>query len=119
MVRNNTLSRSPLRVYFAIGDPTRRRMLDMLRKSDRSVNELARPFRMSQPAISQHLRILRQADLVRARRHGRQRLYGLRAAALRPVFDWVAHYERFWTAKLHGLGDYLDREARRESRERS
>ena len=62
-------------VFRAVADPTRRALLDLLRESDRSVRELRGPFRMSQPAISQHLRILRRAGLVRARQVGRQRLY--------------------------------------------
>jgi len=66
---------------------------------------------MSQPAISQHLRILREAGLVQVRRLGRERRYRLRGARLRAVYDWAAHYERFWNEKLQALGAYLDQEA--------
>lgn len=96
-------------VFRAIADPTRRGLLDLLRDSERSVSELTRPFRMSQPAISQHLRILRQAGLVRGRQAGRQRLYRLDPRPLRRVRDWTAHYERFWDLRLDALGDYLER----------
>jgi DNA-binding transcriptional ArsR family regulator len=97
-------------VYLAIGEPTRRRLLDALATGEKPVRELARPFRMSRPAVSQHLRILLDAGLVRARRAGRQRLYRLRVQPLREVYDWVAHYEHFWKAKLQALGEYLDRQ---------
>jgi len=101
-------------VFHAIGDPTRRRLLDALGRGARPVNELARPFAMSRPAVSQHLRILRDAGLVTTRRSGRERYYRLRAARLREVYDWVAHYERFWKKGLEALGEYLNREAARE-----
>jgi DNA-binding transcriptional ArsR family regulator len=98
------------KVYFAISDPTRRRILDLLRGSELSVVQLAKPFRMSQPAVSQHLRVLREAGLVTATRAGRERHYRLRAQRLREVYDWVAHYQKFWTEKLGALGDLLDEE---------
>jgi len=95
-------------VFRAIADPTRRALLDRLRAKELSVAELAAPFRMTQPAISQHLRVLRDADLVRPRRVGRQQVYRLNARPLRQVRDWAAHYERFWERKLGALGKYLD-----------
>ncbi len=107
--------RAARRIFFAISDPTRRQILDLLLRSERSVNDLVRPFRMSQPAISQHLRILREAGLVQVRRVGRERRYRLRGARLRAVYDWVSHYERFWNEKLHALGAYLDGEAAEET----
>ncbi len=79
------------------------------------MNDLVRPFRLSQPAISQHLRILREAGLVQVRRLGRERRYRLRGARLRAVYDWVSHYERFWNEKLQALGAYLDNEAAGET----
>jgi DNA-binding transcriptional ArsR family regulator len=101
---------SGAKVYFAISDPTRRRMLDLLRGSQLSVMQLAKPFRMSQPAVSQHLRVLREAGLVTATRAGRERHYRLRAERLREVYDWVAHYQKFWNEKLTALGKLLDSE---------
>jgi DNA-binding transcriptional ArsR family regulator len=102
---------SGARVFFAISDPTRRRMLDLLLVADMSVTQLAKPFRMSQPAISQHLRVLRKAGLVEAERLGRERRYRLRGQRLRGVYDWVAHYQKFWNEKLTALGSYLDDDA--------
>jgi DNA-binding transcriptional ArsR family regulator len=101
-------------VFYAVADPTRRRLLDRLARGESHVNALAVPFRMSRPAVSQHLRILRDAGLVAVRRSGRERLYRLEAARLRDVYDWVAHYQRFWKEKLKSLGDFLDREKARK-----
>lgn len=102
-------------VYLAIADPTRRRLLDLIGTGERPVNQLAAPFRMSRPAISQHLRILRRVGLVDMRKDGRERWYRVRGERLREVFDWVAHYEKFWTEKLQALGKYLDRQKGDES----
>jgi DNA-binding transcriptional ArsR family regulator len=102
-------------VYLAIADPTRRRLLDLLGAGERPVNQLAAPFRMSRPAISQHLRILRRVGLVDVRKDGRERRYRVRGERLREVFDWVAHYEKFWTEKLYALGKYLDGQKAEES----
>jgi DNA-binding transcriptional ArsR family regulator len=95
-------------VFLAIADPTRRRMLEMLRDSERPATELARSFKMRQPSVSQHLRVLRDAGLVRTRRLGRRRLYQIRPQQLRLVVDWVAFFDRFWDTKLEALGEYLE-----------
>lgn len=95
-------------VFRAIGDPTRRAILDALAGGERSVNELVARFDQSQPAISQHLKVLRDAGLVTPRKDGRRRLYRVEAGPLREVYDWVAHYERFWDAKLGALGRFLN-----------
>ncbi len=76
-------------VFQAVADPTRRRMLELLRESDLSVNELRRSFAMSQPAVSQHLRVLRQAGLVRRQRAGRRQLYRIHPRPLAAVYTWV------------------------------
>ena len=97
--------------FRAIADPSRRRMLDHLARGERTVTELCGLFEMSQPAISQHLKILRDAGLVRDRREGRARIYSLDARPLLEVYDWVAHYQRFWDVKLDALASLLVREA--------
>ena len=66
---------------------------------------------MSQPALSQHLAVLRRANLVTQRRDGRRRLYRINPEPLREIVDWLEHYHRFWDAKLDALGALLDREA--------
>ena len=83
-------------VFGAISHPARRRMLDLLADGDRPVNALAANFRMSRPAVSQHLRVLLDAGLVTEQRHGRERRYRLAPERLEPVRDWLGHYERFW-----------------------
>ena len=95
-------------VYHAIAAPTRRAILDELRQGECSVGELVERFDMTQPAISQHLKVLREAGLVTPRSVGRQRRYRLNAARLHEVYDWVGHYERFWRVKLDALGSYLE-----------
>ncbi len=73
------------------------------------MNALAQPFAMSRPAVSQHLRVLRDARLVEERSVGRERLYRLRAERLRVVERWLRTYERFWQERLAALGDFLER----------
>ena len=98
-------------VFAAIADPTRRSLLDRLREGEQPVKELAAPFDMSMPAISQHLSVLCEVGLVVQRRVGRQRFYRLNPEPLKQVADWVAYYERFWQDKLASLGDYLEEES--------
>lgn len=105
-------------VFRAVADPTRRAILDLLAVRDRAVNDLLEPFDMSQPAISQHLRVLREAGLVSERRNGRQRIYKLEAAPLKTIHEWAAHYQKFWTKRLTTLGDYLDAMPDEKSRKR-
>jgi DNA-binding transcriptional ArsR family regulator len=84
-------------VFRAVADPTRRAILDRLRTGERSVNDLAGPFEMTQPAVSQHLRILLDAGLVEAEWIGRQRLYKLNPQPLREVFQWSSLYRDLFT----------------------
>jgi DNA-binding transcriptional ArsR family regulator len=95
-------------VYHAIADPTRRGLLDLVAHTEQPVKMLAQAFEMSRPAISQHLRILKQAGLVVERKVGREHLYRLQADPLHEVSDWVQHYERFWSERLELLGEHLD-----------
>ncbi|MBF2014591.1 MAG: winged helix-turn-helix transcriptional regulator [Rivularia sp. T60_A2020_040] len=95
-------------VFQVIADPTRRRILDLLRAGEQPVKQLAEPFAISLPAISQHLQILCEADLVEMRKLGRQRLYKLKPERLKQVSNWVANYEEFWQEKLDALSDYLE-----------
>src|SRR5689334_12544917 len=88
-------------VFFAISDKTRRALLRRLADGgEQPVTELVRPFSISQPAISKHLRCLRRAGLVRRRSEGRRRFYRLEADRLRHVFDWVSFFEKYWDQKL-------------------
>jgi DNA-binding transcriptional ArsR family regulator len=104
------MSRSPASadVFVAIADPTRRAILDRLSQGEQPVKELAQPFSMSLPAISQHLQVLCAAGLVSQRREGKQRFYRLNPEPLKQVSDWITHYEQFWQEKLDALGNYLE-----------
>ena len=96
-------------VYRAISDPSRRTILDLLRDAgEMAAKALQEHFSFSQPALSKHLRLLREASLVQVRQEGRQRLYRLDATKLAEVHDWVAHYEAFWTGALDRLGGVLE-----------
>lgn len=94
-------------VFYAVADPTRRALLDLLAQGEEPVGSLAESFAMSRPAISQHLAILLRTRLVRARRVGRERRYRLQPKPLEQIYDWVVLYERFWIRKLGALGEYL------------
>jgi len=104
-----TIQHADADVYSAIAHPVRRQLLDMLAQADRSVMELAEPFDMSRPAVSQHLRILLDAGLVSERRRGRERRYQLRAERLLEVQRWLQTYQRFWRIRLEALGSYLEK----------
>ncbi len=95
-------------IFYAIADPTRRALLDQLQQGEQSVTQLAQPFAMSLPAISQHLQVLCEVQLVTQFRSGRQRIYRLNPQPLQQVSDWISQYEQFWTRKLGALGDYLE-----------
>ena len=97
-------------VFRAIADPTRRAILDRLRAGPAPVNELASEFEQSRPAISKHLRVLRDARLVVEERSGRERLYELRPAALQQVAGWVEGDRSFWQVSLSNLKRFLEEE---------
>ena len=99
-------------VFGAISHPARRRMLDLLAEADRSVNAIAGHFKMSRPAVSQHLRVLLDARLVTEQRHGRERHYHFVPERLGPVRDWLAHYERFWDERLQRLQKLLSKKSK-------
>jgi DNA-binding transcriptional ArsR family regulator len=96
-------------VFRAVADPTRREMLDRLAVRELPVGDLAESFQMTLPAISQHLKVLREAGLVKDRRVGRQVVYTLVPGPLREISDWVDIYERFWRTKFAKLRDHLER----------
>ncbi|HET7538428.1 MAG TPA: metalloregulator ArsR/SmtB family transcription factor [Polyangiaceae bacterium] len=100
-------------VFHAIAHPARRAILVTLKKGERSASELAEPFQMTFPAISQHLRVLEEAKLVHVRREGRHRLYRLQPKPLREVVSWVDEFAVFFGERLDALGDYLDRKHRK------
>ena len=96
-------------VFAALADPTRRRLLELLASGERSAGELAAEFDISRPGVSRHLRVLREAGLVRARGEGQRRVYSVDPSPLDEVDAWLAHWRGFWAQRL----DALDTELRR------
>ena len=93
--------------FNAIAEPQRRDILALLRAGERPVTDLAQELGMSQPRASKHLRVLREVGLVRDRKAGRQRLYGLDARGLWPVHEWTGGFERFWNESFDRLDEYV------------
>ena len=101
--------------FAALADPTRRAILAHLSRSpDATVGEIARPFAMSLPAVSKHLRVLEDAGLLSRRREGREHHCRVVAAPLKPASAWIARYEKFWEGRLEALARYLEESADEE-----
>ena len=94
--------------FDVLAEPNRRRILDSLREGERPVGELVRALGMSQPAVSKHLRALRDAGLVEVRPDAQRRYYRLQARPLRELDAWIAPYRRFWDQHLDALEAHLD-----------
>jgi DNA-binding transcriptional ArsR family regulator len=95
------------RTFAALADPTRRRILEHLSQGDHCVTDLARPYAMSLPAVSKHLRVLEKAGLVHRRRDGRVHRLKLEAAPMKQAAQWIEEYRRFWEQSLDRLDEYL------------
>lgn len=106
--KEGAASRRLTRAFDALSHPTRRLVLEALQDGERSVGDLQQGTATSQSALSQHLAVLRDADLVTARRDGRRRLYRLRVGPLRETAEWFAYFESFWDARLDSLGKHLE-----------
>jgi DNA-binding transcriptional ArsR family regulator len=91
-----------------IAEPARRRILDVLRSGERPVGDLVQRLGMSQPAVSKHLRVLREADLVGVRVDAQRRVYRLNPEPLRELDDWLAPYRELWETALDDLERHLD-----------
>lgn len=94
-------------VFAALADPTRRAILARVAEGEASVTELAKPFKMSLPAVSKHLKVLERAGLIARGREAQWRPCRLEAKPLQEVADWVGQYRQFWEARLDRLEDYL------------
>ncbi|MFZ0964723.1 MAG: metalloregulator ArsR/SmtB family transcription factor [Terriglobia bacterium] len=101
-------------VFRAIADPTRRRILSLLRGGRQTVGEIASNFPTSRPAISKHLRLLRSAGLVVTRKDGTSQICGLNAKPLRIVNTWLRDYEAFWDESMRSLKKYIEAEPHKE-----
>ncbi|MEP6730952.1 MAG: metalloregulator ArsR/SmtB family transcription factor [bacterium] len=95
------------KIFHALADPSRRAILESLRRGEASVKDLTARFDISQPAVSQHLGILRDAGLVNARREGRNVYYRVEARGMKLLVDWIAHYRAFWSERVDRLEQLL------------
>lgn len=95
------------RTFAALADPTRRRILEHLAQGERCVTDLAKPYSMSLPAVSKHLRVLEKAGLVRRHRNGRVHRLNLEAAPMKEAAQWIEEYRRFWEESFDRLDEYL------------
>jgi DNA-binding transcriptional ArsR family regulator len=113
-MRHRSVTYSPEATFSALADPTRRAVLDLLRKGSQPAGQIARAFPVSRPAISKHLRLLRKAHLVEQRREGRLRVYRLNPEPLRTVDHWLEHYRAFWQTSLNNLKAFVEAEYAKE-----
>jgi DNA-binding transcriptional ArsR family regulator len=104
--------------FAALSDPTRREILARLASGEKSVTELAKPFEMTLPAISKHLKVLEKAGLIERGREAQWRPCRLQAAPLRSASAWIEQYRQFWEESLDRLGDYLKGLQAREKQDR-
>jgi len=101
-------------VFLALADPTRRAILERLAQGEASGTELARPFSISVPAVSKHLRVLEHAELILHRKEGRTHRFRLAARPMREAAAWLEHYRQFWEAQFDSLDSYLLATAKEE-----
>jgi DNA-binding transcriptional ArsR family regulator len=113
-MRNRSVTYSAARsteaAFQALADPTRRAVLDLLRRGSQPAGNIALAFPVSRPAISKHLRLLRRAHLVSEHREGRHRVYQLNPEPLRAVDSWLEQYRSFWTLSLTNLKTFVESE---------
>jgi DNA-binding transcriptional ArsR family regulator len=101
-------------VFEIIAEPNRRAILSLLVSSEQSVGEIERQLQMTQPTVSKHLRVLREAGFVESTVDAQRRLYRLKPGPFREVDDWLAQFRRFWSAHIDALERYLDRMDRQQ-----
>jgi DNA-binding transcriptional ArsR family regulator len=114
-MRNRSVTYSSEATFQALADPTRRAVLDLLRRGSQPAGEIAQAFPISRPAISKHLRLLRRAHLVREHREGRNRVYQLNPEPLRAVDSWLNQYRTFWKMNLANLKTFVEAEYAKET----
>ncbi len=117
MVNNSSVTLDS--IFSALSDPTRRGILELLARAECRVTELARPFAMSLPAISKHLRVLEKAGLVRRERDGRVHRMSLDAEPMREASEWIAHYQKFWEGQFDALAQFLEEQSEQPKKSKS
>jgi len=115
-MRNQSVTYSAEATFNALADPTRRAVLDLLRRGRQPAGQIALAFPVSRPAISKHLRLLRRAHLVNEHREGRHRFYHLNPEPLKAVDSWLEKYRTFWKTSLANLKAFVETEYARELR---
>jgi DNA-binding transcriptional ArsR family regulator len=100
--------------FNAVAEPKRRKVLEVLGARELSVNEIVQKLGWSQPMVSKHLGVLKQVGLVSERRVGRQRMYRVNAAQLKPIYDWVTPFERYWSESYERLDEVLQEIQKKE-----
>jgi DNA-binding transcriptional ArsR family regulator len=113
-MRNQSVTYSAEAAFSALADPTRRAVLDLLRRGRQPAGQIALAFPVSRPAISKHLRLLRRAHLVNEHREGRHRFYHLNPEPLKAVDSWLDQYRTFWNTSLANLKAFVETEYARE-----
>ena len=103
--------------FNAVAEPKRRQVLEVLGTQELSVNEIVERLGWNQPMVSKHLGVLKEVGLVSERRVGRQRLYRVNAERLKPIYDWVAPFERYWSERYDRLDEVLQDLKSEEKRE--
>ena len=103
----NDSSKQLTTVFTALADPTRRAILERLARGDASGTELAQPFTMSVPAVSKHLRVLKNAHLILHWKNGRTHMFRLAANPMKDAVNWLEHYRQFWETQFDSLDTYL------------
>jgi DNA-binding transcriptional ArsR family regulator len=115
-MRHRSVTYSSEATFSALADPTRRAVLDLLRRGSQPAGQIARAFPVSRPAISKHLGLLRRAHLVQERREGRHRFYQLNPEPLKAVDSWLQQYRVFWSANLASLKAFVETEYAKEKK---
>ena len=100
--------------FNAVAEPRRRQVLEAMGNEELSVNEIVERLGWNQPMVSKHLGVLKQVGLVEDRRVGRQRLYRINARRLKPIFDWVSLFERYWSERFDRLDEILEELQKKE-----
>jgi DNA-binding transcriptional ArsR family regulator len=101
--------------FNAVAEPKRRKVLEAIGTDELSVNEIVERLGWNQPMVSKHLGVLKQVGLVSERRVGRQRMYRVNAEQLKPIYDWVSSFERYWSDRFERLDEVLEEVQKKEN----
>ena len=101
--------------FNAVAEPRRRKVLEVIGTDELSVNEIVERLGWNQPMVSKHLGVLKQVGLVSERRVGRQRMYRVNAEQLKPIYDWVSPFERYWSDRFERLDEVLEEVQKKEN----